>query len=130
TGRPELIVHGIEDAAALAELLAGADVVAIGPGMGRSDWARALLLQALGCGKPLVIDADALNLLAGMDRAAPARSVLTPHPGEAARLLKVEAHEIQSDRLAALHALQARHPEAAIVLKGAGTLIAQAGHVP
>jgi NAD(P)H-hydrate epimerase len=130
TGRPELIVQGVKDAAALGELLAAADVVAIGPGMGRSDWARGLLEQALGCGKPLVIDADALNLLAGMDRAAPAHSVLTPHPGEAARLLRTDAQEVQSDRLAALQALQARHPESTIVLKGAGTLIAQAGHVP
>jgi NAD(P)H-hydrate epimerase len=77
-----------------------------------------------------VIDADALNLLASMDRAAPARSVLTPHPGEAARLLGIEAHEVQADRLAALRMLQARHPQATIVLKGAGTLIAHSGHVP
>jgi NAD(P)H-hydrate epimerase len=128
--RPELIVHGVEDAAALEELLSGADIVAIGPGMGRSAWAQALLVRALGCGKPLVIDADALNLLASMDRAAPARSVLTPHPGEAARLLGIEAHEVQADRLAALRMLQARHPQATIVLKGAGTLIAHSGHVP
>jgi len=130
SGRPELIVHGIEHAAALGELLSVADVVAIGPGMGRSDWARTLLVQALGCGKLLVIDADALNLLAGMDLIAPQRSVLTPHPGEAGRLLGIDARQVQADRLAALHALQARHPDATIVLKGAGTLIAQTGHVP
>jgi NAD(P)H-hydrate epimerase len=129
-GRPELICHAVADAAGLGELLTGADVVAIGPGMGRSDWARALLVRTLECGKPLVIDADALNLLAGMDRAAPALSVLTPHPGEAARLLGIDAQVVQADRLAALQALQDRHPAATVVLKGAGTLVAQRGHVP
>jgi NAD(P)H-hydrate epimerase len=130
SGRPELIVRGIEAGAEFAELLDSADVVAIGPGLGRSDWAHALFEQTLDCGKPLVIDADALNLLAVMDRGAPARSILTPHPGEAARLLGSNPQAVQADRLAALHALQARHPEAVIVLKGAGTLIAQNGHVP
>jgi NAD(P)H-hydrate epimerase len=130
SGRPELMVRGIADAAGLGELLAAADVVAVGPGLGRSEWARALCVRALDCGRPLVIDADALNLLAAMDRSAPARSVLTPHPGEAARLLKTEAQAVQADRLAALHALEARHPESVIVLKGAGTLIAHRTDVP
>ncbi len=130
SGRPELMVRGIADAAGLGELLAAADVVAVGPGLGRSEWARALCVRALDCGRPLVIDADALNLLAAMDRSAPARSVLTPHPGEAARLLETEAQAVQADRLAALHALEARHPESVIVLKGAGTLIAHRTDVP
>jgi NAD(P)H-hydrate epimerase len=56
--------------------------------------------------------------------------VLTPHPGEAGRLLGSSAAVIQSDRLAALHALQGRHPEAVIVLKGAGTLIGAANQIP
>jgi NAD(P)H-hydrate epimerase len=84
----------------------------------------------LGCGKPLLIDADALNLLAKSARPAPARSVLTPHPGEAGRLLGSNAAAIQSDRMAALHALQARHPGSVIVLKGAGTLIGAEGQIP
>jgi NAD(P)H-hydrate epimerase len=125
-GRPELMVHGVDQPDELPKLLAAADVVAIGPGLGRSDWARALLDATLACGKPLVIDADALNLLAERRQVAPAGSVLTPHPGEAARLLAISTGQVQADRLAALHALTRRHPGAVIVLKGAGTLIGMA----
>jgi hydroxyethylthiazole kinase-like uncharacterized protein yjeF len=129
-GRPELIVHAVEEAAALEPLLGSADVVAVGPGLGQSTWAASMLESVLGCGKPLLIDADALNLLAKSARPAPARSVLTPHPGEAGRLLGSNAAAIQSDRMAALHALQARHPGSVIVLKGAGTLIGAEGQIP
>jgi NAD(P)H-hydrate epimerase len=122
-GRPELIVHGVTQATALQPLLESADVVAIGPGLGRSDWARALLEQALASGRPLVLDADALNLLAEQQRAAPSGSVLTPHPGEAGRLLQIDTGAVQADRLGALRRLTARHPGAVVVLKGAGTLI-------
>jgi hydroxyethylthiazole kinase-like uncharacterized protein yjeF len=129
-GRPELIVHAVEEAAALEPLLGSADVVAVGPGLGQSTWAASMFEGVLGCGKPLLIDADALNLLAKSARPAPARSVLTPHPGEAGRLLGSNAAAIQSDRMAALHALQARHPGSVIVLKGAGTLIGAEGQIP
>jgi NAD(P)H-hydrate epimerase len=125
-GRPELIVHGVDQPDELPKLLAAADVVAIGPGLGRSDWAHALLEHALACGKALVIDADALNLLAERRQTAPPGSVLTPHPGEAARLLEISTPAVQADRMAALRALTARHPGAVIVLKGAGTLIGMA----
>jgi ADP-dependent NAD(P)H-hydrate dehydratase / NAD(P)H-hydrate epimerase len=122
-GRPELIVHAVDRPEELDALLRPADVVAIGPGLGRSDWAQALLARTLACGKHLVIDADALNLLAEQRLVAPAGSVLTPHPGEAARLLQIGTDAVQADRPAALHALTLRHPGAVIVLKGAGTLI-------
>src|ERR1700733_10718682 len=122
-GRPELIVHAVERADELAALLEPADVVAIGPGLGRSDWAQALLEHTLASGKRLVIDADALNLLAVQRLIAPSESVLTPHPGEAARLLDISTEMVQADRMAALRALTMRHPGAVIVLKGAGTLI-------
>jgi ADP-dependent NAD(P)H-hydrate dehydratase / NAD(P)H-hydrate epimerase len=122
-GRPELIVHGVDGPDELDALLRPADVVAIGPGLGRSDWAQTLLRHTLACGKRLVIDADALNLLAEQRLVAPAGSVLTPHPGEAARLLQIGTDAVQADRQAALHALTLRHPGAVIVLKGAGTLI-------
>jgi NAD(P)H-hydrate epimerase len=122
-GRPELIVHGVRTDTQLAGLLRTADVVAAGPGLGRSDWAQRMLRQALAAGRPLVLDADALNLLAEWHQPAPPGAVLTPHPGEAARLLGTSAAAIQTDRLAALAALTAAHPGAIIVLKGAGTLI-------
>ncbi|HEY6451356.1 MAG TPA: NAD(P)H-hydrate dehydratase [Steroidobacteraceae bacterium] len=129
-GRPELIVHTLEDTAALERLLASAEVVAVGPGLGQTDWAVAMLEGVMGCGKPLIIDADALNLIARSGSTAPASSVLTPHPGEAARLLGSTTAVIQADRMGALQALQSRHPGAVIVLKGAGTLIGTEGEVP
>jgi hydroxyethylthiazole kinase-like uncharacterized protein yjeF len=125
-GRPELIVHGVDHPDELAGLLQAADVVAIGPGLGRSEWAQRLLERTLTSGKRLVIDADALNLLAANQLIAPAGAVLTPHPGEAARLLGIGTDAVQADRMAALHALTRRHPGAVIVLKGAGTLIGMA----
>ncbi|HEY2417516.1 MAG TPA: NAD(P)H-hydrate dehydratase [Steroidobacteraceae bacterium] len=129
-GRPELIVHAVTTAKDLEPLLKTADVAAIGPGLGQDSWAHDMLECVLGSGKPLVLDADALNLLARSGRAAPAGSVLTPHPGEAARLLGSTAAIVQSDRMAALAALQARHPGSVIVLKGAGTLVGTDGQIP
>ncbi|HET9329288.1 MAG TPA: NAD(P)H-hydrate dehydratase [Steroidobacteraceae bacterium] len=128
-GRPELICLGITNAAELAPAIERAEVIAIGPGLGRSDWARAALDTVLGCDKPLVVDADALNLLAeaGVRRARD--WILTPHPGEAGRLLGVAATDVQKDRLAALAALLERFG-GTVVLKGAGTLVGAAGRTP
>jgi hydroxyethylthiazole kinase-like uncharacterized protein yjeF len=124
-GRPELIVHGVETAQDLLPLLQAADVVAVGPGFGRSSWSRTLLERALACGRPLVLDADALNLIAESKGRAPAGAIMTPHPGEAARLLGISVAAVQADRMGALESLKARHPGAVVVLKGAGTLIGQ-----
>jgi NAD(P)H-hydrate epimerase len=129
-GRPELIVHAVDAAAELGPLLAAASVVAVGPGLGQSDWAVSVLERVLLSGKPLVIDADALNLLSRQGRSAPGGSVLTPHPGEAGRLLGCSAAAVQADRLAALQALTQRHAGSVIVLKGAGTLIGIEGQIP
>src|SRR3989440_313558 len=128
-GRPELICVALSDEAVLAEVLTRADVIAVGPGLGRSPWARAALDTVLASGKPLVIDADALNLLAGSG--APAREdwILTPHPGEAGRLLGLSAQDIQRDRLAALDRLIERF-HGTIVLKGAGTLVGARRRAP
>src|SRR4029077_14076067 len=100
-GRPELICLGITGAAELAPAIERAEVIAIGPGLGRSDWARAARDTVLGCDKPLVVDADALNLLAEAGERRPRDWILTPHPGEAGRLLGSAATDVQKDRLGA-----------------------------
>ncbi|MDD2770155.1 MAG: NAD(P)H-hydrate dehydratase [Methylococcus sp.] len=127
-GRPELMVHGVESPEQFQPLVQRASVVAIGPGLGLSDWAASLLEAAVASGKPLVVDADALNLLAAHPRQC-GHWILTPHPGEAGRLLGRSAAEIQRDRFAAVTALQNRYGGVA-VLKGAGTLIADSEGIP
>jgi NAD(P)H-hydrate epimerase len=128
-GRPELICLPLTGTEGLGEAAEKADVIAIGPGLGRTPWARTALEAVLRSGKPLVVDADALNIIA--ESGAPAREdwILTPHPGEAARLLGTQTGEIQRDRLAALEQLVARY-RGTVVLKGAGTLVGAPGHTP
>lgn len=131
TLHPELMFH---DAPA-PERLAGATVVA---GCGGGEAIRAVLPETIAQAARLVLDADALNALAGdatlaaqlQARHADGRpSVLTPHPLEAARLLGCSAAEVQSDRLRAARALAAQ-TGAVIVLKGSGTVVASPGAVP
>ena len=128
-GRPELICHGARSVEELAPLLAAASVVAIGPGLGTGAWSRMMLDAALAAAKPLVIDADAINLLAAGGVRPPPMSVLTPHPGEAARLLKTDTASIQSDRRAALARL-IELTGAVVVLKGAGSMVGAPGRRP
>jgi ADP-dependent NAD(P)H-hydrate dehydratase / NAD(P)H-hydrate epimerase len=121
--RPELIYLPAESQSSMEEALRAASLIAMGPGLGRGDWAQRLWGQVLGLeGKPVVVDADALNLLAQSPRKLPADWILTPHPGEAARLLGEETGEVQADRLGAVRALHERYG-AVVVLKGAGTLV-------
>lgn len=124
-GRPEMMCRGLVDAEALPEYLAHADVLAVGPGLGQDEWAGRTW-QRLGESRhelPLVIDADGLNWLAKAPfRLSPA-DVLTPHPGEAARLLGVTVAEVERDRLESARALAGRF-NAVAVLKGAGSIIA------
>jgi len=123
--RPELMVHAVSSGHDLAALLDRASVVAIGPGLGQSPWSEQLLHTVAATRVALVVDADALNLLADGRVVEPAfrdNWVLTPHPGEAARLLETSTAEVQSDRYAAVRALQNRYGGVA-VLKGAGSLI-------
>ncbi|HXH03118.1 MAG TPA: NAD(P)H-hydrate dehydratase [Candidatus Competibacteraceae bacterium] len=120
--RPELMAHGIPDAAALEPLLRRASVVALGPGLGRGEWGRALFERVLESTLPLVVDADGLNLLAERPRRRE-RWILTPHPGEAARLLNASVAEVEADRFHAATEL-ARRYGGVTVLKGAGSLIA------
>jgi len=122
---PEVMPRGINSGAELTPMLAAADVAVVGPGLGQSAWSLKLLQLALASGLPLVLDADALNLLAATDlgNTNPAGNwVLTPHPGEAARLLACSASEVQANRFAAIHALQQRYG-GVVVLKGNGSLV-------
>ena len=132
-GRPELICLPLHEASELAEPLERANVVAIGPGLGKSAWAADVLATVLRTSKPLVVDADALNLVAEeASRGEGHRRdnwILTPHPGEAARLLGVSTGEIQQDRLKALAGLVERY-RGTIVLKGAGTLVGTDARIP
>jgi NAD(P)H-hydrate epimerase len=124
--RPEIMAHGVEHGHELEPLLARAGVLVIGPGLGRGPWAQQLLVRALATGKPAVLDADALNAIAEGEVPAHlphAQCIVTPHPGEAARLLGVTAAGIEAERFVALQGLRARFP-GAVVLKGAGTLVA------
>ena len=134
------LLAGWEAAPSAAESVASADTpdpprlpltaLVAGPGMGTAPPAADLLAQALAMPLPLLLDADALNLVARRadlaDRLrgrAPASTILTPHPAEAARLLHQGVEDVQSDRPAAAAALVERY-RAVVVLKGAGTLVA------
>ncbi|MDT8429265.1 MAG: NAD(P)H-hydrate dehydratase [Pseudomonadales bacterium] len=148
--RPEIMVRGVQSVKAevqsLQALFLRADVIVIGPGLGKSGWSREMLQLALQYGnknRPVVMDADALNLLAerageraeeragektggtGAEQAGLRREhwVLTPHPGEAARLLNASVMDIQADRFAAVRSLQ-HDFGGCCVLKGAGSLLA------
>ncbi|RTZ62494.1 MAG: bifunctional ADP-dependent NAD(P)H-hydrate dehydratase/NAD(P)H-hydrate epimerase [Gammaproteobacteria bacterium] len=120
-GRPELMCHGVEDGPSLKALMQKAGVIAIGPGLGRSGWASDMLAAALDSHHTLVVDADALNLLA-QDPTPRENWILTPHPGEAARLLGCSVEEIQQDRYGAVSDLQKKY-DGVVLLKGAGTLV-------
>lgn len=121
--RPELMAHEVDGPQTLQPLIDRASVLAVGPGMGKAAWGHSLWLTALDADMPLVLDADGLNLLAREARRFTAPTVLTPHPGEAGRLLGVDTKEIEHDRFAAVREMAKRY-NAVVVLKGSGTLIA------
>ncbi|MEM9171432.1 MAG: NAD(P)H-hydrate dehydratase [Pseudomonadota bacterium] len=130
--RPELMTQGIEDTHAVDALIERASVIACGPGLDVTDWSQSLLERVLDSGKPVVLDADALNLMSA-DRkvwdGAPSVRIITPHPGEAARMLGTDPAAVQSDRLRALADL-VELTGATVVLKGAGTLVGGTDEVP
>jgi NAD(P)H-hydrate epimerase len=126
--RPELMCRGVEQPADLDDLLARATVVAVGPGLGQDAWGRALFARLRGVHQPLVADADALNLLAEQPMYRD-DWVLTPHPGEASRLLGCPVTQVQAARLDSARQLSGRYGGVA-VLKGCCTLIARDGDVP
>lgn len=127
---PEVMPQGVSDGEDFEPLLAAADILVVGPGLGQTPWSQHLLQRALASGKPVVLDADALNLLASGAVTLPAEGerVLTPHPGEAARLLGSDTPSVQADRFAAARALSDRFGGVCI-LKGNGTLVAQGEHL-
>ncbi len=131
SGRPELICLPFREADELQEAIDRAQVIAVGPGLGRSSWAREALDAVLNSGKPLVVDADALNLVAEATagKIQLKNCILTPHPGEAGRLLGADTDDVQRDRLAALSSLVERYG-ATVVLKGAGTLVGAPDRTP
>lgn len=137
---PEIMAYGLNawqgDAGLMAQrMVEKASVLVIGPGLGQSTWSRQLLRQsvmwAAASHKPLVLDADALNLIAQDDgfwseSASPQQRqswVITPHPGEAARLLATTTNGVQADRFAAITRLQSTTGTVCL-LKGAGSLLA------
>ncbi|MGL5602730.1 MAG: bifunctional ADP-dependent NAD(P)H-hydrate dehydratase/NAD(P)H-hydrate epimerase [Silvania sp.] len=121
TARPELMVHALTPQA-LDDSLEWADVVVIGPGLGQTPWGKQALQKVEQFRKPMLWDADALNLLA-INPDKRHNRILTPHPGEAARLLNCSVAEIESDRLHSAQRLVKRYGGVA-VLKGAGTVVA------
>ncbi|MDC9729826.1 MAG: NAD(P)H-hydrate dehydratase [Methyloprofundus sp.] len=118
---PELMAYGINDFSALSELLNKVTVLVLGPGLGQKQWGESLWQAAIKLDMPKVIDADALNFLARMPFYSDSW-VLTPHPGEAARLLSCSNNDILKDRFKAVEQIQKKYG-GVCVLKGAGTLI-------
>jgi NAD(P)H-hydrate epimerase len=120
-GRPEIMCRGVEGPADIDALLTHATVVAVGPGLGTRPGGRGLVDAVLSSSLPLIVDADALNLLS--ERPIARKNwILTPHPGEAGRLLGVSAKIIQSDRFRAAAEL-CKSYGGTIVLKGCGTIV-------
>ena len=127
-GCPEIMCHGIHSAQDLAPLVAKASVIILGPGLGQSDWSQTVWTHLIEKELPLVIDADGLNLLSQTSKVNE-NWVLTPHPGEAARLLGQTSLTVQHNRLAAANAINKRYG-GVCVLKGAGTFVLSPHSLP
>ena len=123
TRLPEVMTLGVSSANQLMGVLAHASVLVVGPGLGQAPWGRSLFSAAAQAKILQVWDADALNLLSNAGLELARGSVITPHPGEAARLLGISTEQVQADRPAAARALVKKY-SVVCVLKGAGSLIA------
>ena len=124
---PEAMVHGSKTGEINPDLLERADYVAIGCGLGQDAWAQRLLYLALDSTIPMVVDADALNLMASTNYLGlTGECVITPHPGEASRCLNLRKQAIQQDRYRAAQMLR-EQCSARVVLKGSGTIVQQNG---
>jgi len=129
---PELMVRGVRRGKQLQTILGQASVVVIGTGLGQTSWSENLFKTCMKTNLPIVLDADGLNILArlypemGRDRELPrGHWILTPHPAEAGRLLGCAPREVQQDRVGTAISLAKRF-DATVVLKGCGTVIADA----
>lgn len=120
--RPEIMCLGVSSANQLYHLVDKASVLVVGMGLGQNAWSRSLLSLAATVEKPQVWDADALNLLAQGKVKVPQGTILTPHLGEAARLLDCNIETIQQDKAQAAINISQRY-NCTVVLKGKGTLI-------
>lgn len=125
---PEIMCHAIEKASALSSLLEKASVIVLGPGLGKSKWSRQLFELVLSVDLPKVVDADALNILSESPQTQH-NWILTPHPGEAARLLQEDTETVQADRIESANALANRYG-GVVVLKGAGTIVQMENELP
>jgi len=133
TALPEAVWVDRSDATALGSALEACRAVVVGPGLGTDDAAAEALRTVLAAGVPAVVDADALNLIAqgGVDLRRSdegSSTIVTPHPGEAARLLGADVADIQADRLGALERLRDA-TGSVVLLKGSPSLVAGAGRV-
>ncbi|MDF1655736.1 MAG: NAD(P)H-hydrate dehydratase [Coxiellaceae bacterium] len=119
--RPEIMCHEIINAEDIIPLAERANVIVLGPGLGQAEWSQGLFDIITETDVPKVMDADSLNLLSTHHKQ---RNdwILTPHPGEASRLLGIPCSDVQADRLHSVHELQQRYGGVAL-LKGAGTLV-------
>ena len=128
TSCPEIMVNGVNSGQDLENLLEKPDTIVIGPGLGQSAWSEQMLqktfIEAKKRNLPVVMDADALNLLAKLKLAsgAPKKLVITPHPGEAAKLLNRSVQTIQEDRFKSVKDLE-KKLGTVTVLKGSGSLV-------
>ncbi len=135
---PSLMVRGVNHGAELQTLMDAATVIVCGPGIGQGAWGQQMLQQVVASGKPRLLDADALNLLSAReaqrsdnqgDNQSSEDQILTPHPGEAARLLGCTVPDVEADRLTAAMRLQETYG-GVVLLKGAGTVIASGQDIP
>ena len=126
---PSMMVKAVTHSSELQPLVDAASVIVCGPGIGRGAWGQQMLQQVLSSGKPRVLDADALNLLSVGTARLAGNQVLTPHPGEAARLLGCTVPEVEADRFSAASSIQKLYG-GVVLLKGAGTVIVSDRGIP
>jgi NAD(P)H-hydrate epimerase len=127
-GRPELMVRGVTATREIEQLMQRANALVLGPGLGRDAWGSMAFGAASSSRLPTLIDADGLYWLAQEPRHGE-QWILTPHPGEASRLLGCDTPTVEQDRFAACENIQKRYG-GTVVLKGAGTLVSDGSTQP